>query len=58
MMNIEEQQKRVLEWLQNAYAGARACDDIDTMTRIARAIEAFELPVSVDVVIACKGESK
>lgn len=58
-MNIEEQQKHILDWLQNAYAGARAFDDLDTMMRLARAIEAFELPVSKDAVIACKeGESK
>lgn len=56
-MDKEKQQKQILEWLQNAYAGAEAFDDLDTMTRLARAIEAFELPVSKDVVIACKEES-
>lgn len=56
-MDKEEQQKQILEWLQSAYSGAEAFDDLDTMTRLARAIEAFELPVSKDVVIACKEES-
>lgn len=56
-MDKEEQQKQILKWLQNAYIGARAYDDLDTMTRLARAMKAFELPVSKDVVIGCKEES-
>ncbi len=56
-MDKEEQQKQILKYLRIAYAGAKAFDDINTMTRIARAIEAFELPVSKDVVIACREES-
>lgn len=55
-MDKEEQQKQILEWLQNAYIGARAYDDLDTMTRLARAMKAFKLPVSKDVVIGCKEE--
>ena len=56
-MDKDEQQKHILDWLQESYVGAKAFDDLDTMTRIARAIEAFELPVSKDVIIACKEES-
>lgn len=57
-MGKEEQKEQILEWLQNAYTGAKAFDDLDTMTRLSRAIEAFELPVSKDVVIACKESDK
>ena len=57
-MGKEEQQKQILKWLHNTYTGAKAFDDLDTMTRLARAIEAFELPVSSDVVIACKESDK
>lgn len=39
-----EEQKIILDYLENAYSGAKMADDVDSMTRIARAIEAFNLP--------------
>ena len=44
-MDRDEQQKHILKYLENAYTGARMFDDLETMVRLARAIEAFKLPV-------------
>lgn len=41
----------ILRYLENAYSGARASDDIDSMTRISRAIAAFKLPTDKDCII-------
>lgn len=46
-----EEQKIILEYLENAYSGAKMADDVDSMTRIARAIEAFNLPTDKDCII-------
>ena len=41
----EDQTKKnydsIMEYLENAYVGARAMDDIETMCRLSRAIMAF-----------------
>ena len=46
-----EEQKIILDYLENAYSGAKMADDIDSMTRIARAIAAFNLPTDKDYII-------
>lgn len=46
-----EEQKIILDYLENAYSGARMADDVDSMTRIARAIVAFDLPTDKDCII-------
>lgn len=48
---MTEEQKTILEFLENSYTGARMVDDLDTMVRIARAIEAFNLPTDVECII-------
>ena len=40
-MNTEEQKKVVLDYLETAYVGARAMDDVEIMCRLSRAILAF-----------------
>lgn len=37
--------EQIMNYLKMAYVGAHAFDDIETMTRIARAMESFEQPV-------------
>ena len=46
-----EEQKIILDYLENAYSGAKMADDVDSMTRIARAIKAFNLPTDKDCII-------
>ena len=46
-----EEQKIILDYLENAYSGAKMADDVDSMIRIARAIAAFELPTDKDCII-------
>ena len=46
-----EEQKIILDYLENAYSGARMADDVDSMIRIARAIVAFNLPTDKDCII-------
>ena len=48
---MDDQQKMILEYLENSYTGAKMMGDLETMVRIARAIEAFNLPVDDDCVI-------
>lgn len=48
---MDDQQKMILEYLENSYTGAKMMGDPETMVRIARAIEAFNLPVDDDCVI-------
>lgn len=45
---------QILQYLEDAYTGARMNDDLDAMVRIARAIEAFKLPTDLDCVIQSK----
>lgn len=44
----------VLEYLETAYTGARAINDEESMVRIARAIEAYNLDVEKDCVISAQ----
>lgn len=46
-----EEQKIILDYLENAYSGAKMADGVDSMTRIARAIVAFGLPTDKDCII-------
>lgn len=46
---MSEQEQIILQYLENSYTGARMLDDISAMTRIARAIEAFEANPTEDI---------
>lgn len=46
---MSEQERIILQYLENSYTGARMLDDISAMTRIARAIEAFEADPTEDI---------
>lgn len=35
------QKQNIIEYLENAYSGAKAMDDVELMSRLARAIVAF-----------------
>lgn len=39
---MNDQEKNILEYLENSYIGAKMMDDISAMVRIARAIDAFK----------------
>ena len=39
---MNDQEKNILEYLENSYTGARMMNDISAMIRIARAITAFK----------------
>lgn len=39
---MNDQEKNILEYLENSYTGARMMDDISAMVRIARAIAVFK----------------
>lgn len=51
---MDDQQKMILEYLENSYTGAKMMGDLETMVRVARAIEAFNLPIDDDCVIESK----
>lgn len=53
---MNDECKRLNDDLELAYAGARMFDDVEAMTRIARAIEAFNLDVNRDCVIKNVGD--
>lgn len=40
-MNKNEQKEIILEYLENAYTGAKMMDDVEMMCRLSRAILAF-----------------
>lgn len=40
-MNTEEQKKVILDYLENAYIGAKMMDDVEIMCRLSRAVLAF-----------------
>lgn len=46
----------VLEYLETAYTGARAINDEESMVRIARAIEAYNLDIEKDCIILTQKE--
>ena len=48
-MDVEKQRKIILEYLEDAYIGARKFDDMDTMLRLARAIVAFKSDLTEDI---------
>ena len=48
----EQSMDSVLEYLETAYTGARAINDEESMVRIARAIEAYNLDAEKDCVIS------
>lgn len=39
----------IKEFLENSYTGAKAMDDIEAQTRIARAIAAYEADIEMDI---------
>ena len=39
---MNDQEKNILEYLENSYTGARMMHDVSAMVRIARAIVAFK----------------
>lgn len=48
-MTTEESLADVRQMLAHAYTGARAMDDVEGMTRVARAIAALDAPVDMDI---------
>lgn len=40
-MNTEEQKKIIIDYLENAYIGAKMMDDVEIMCRLSRAVLAF-----------------
>jgi hypothetical protein len=50
-MKMNDDCKKLNDYLESAYTGARMFDDFEAMERIARAIEAFNLDVHKDCVI-------
>lgn len=40
-MDTEEQKKVILDYLENAYIGAKMMDDVEIMCRLSRAVLAF-----------------
>lgn len=51
-MDNEQQKRTILDYLENAYTGARMMGDIEVQTRIGRAIVAFNADVHEDIFIA------
>lgn len=55
-MNVEDKKEyheTTLQYLEYTYSGAKMLDDLEEMTKIARAIEAYNLDVNKDCVIKC-----
>ena len=46
---IKTQISTVLDYLETAFCGARMMDDVEMMTRLARAIAALEAPTDKDI---------
>ena len=46
---LNDNQKSILEYLENSYSGAKMMDDIETQERIARAIVAFEADPEIEI---------
>lgn len=46
---MTDNQKSILEYLENSYSGAKMMDDIETQERIARAIVAFEADPEIEI---------
>lgn len=46
---MTDNQKSILEYLENSYSGAKMMDDIETQERIARAILAFEADPEIEI---------
>lgn len=40
-MNKDEQKKVILDYLEEAYVGAKMMDDVETMCRLSRAVLSF-----------------
>lgn len=48
-MDTEKNYKEIIEYLENCYTGARACDDVEIMCRVSRALAAFKADVHEDI---------
>jgi hypothetical protein len=48
-MNREEQIAFVIDFLETAYTGARAMDDVEMMARLERAIAVMKTPAEIEV---------
>ena len=46
---MNERLNDVKEYLENSYSGARMMDDVESMTRIARALAALQADVEKDI---------
>lgn len=49
--NMNQECKKILESLEYSYSGAKMMNDNEAMTRISRAIKAFELAIDEDSII-------
>lgn len=46
---MSKPQQEILEYLEHSYTGARMMDDVETMTKLSRAIAAFNAPTDKDI---------